>query len=200
MRATPAFLLVAIGACGPSGPTPISISPGSLSLNAGQQAPLTVSAGGPAACTASGGVLVQAGNSLTYTAPPASAFFEIRCERAGQVATATIAVSGPLTFEYEHAVPDHTAAPTQNLPIFWIYQTGLVAGLGCHGPTWLGGNRWTCEFPLAAPAAILVRVHDGPRNLIESVLNGFYCATIRYNGVAVIPLADTDSGCIARFR
>jgi hypothetical protein len=180
-------------------PSSLFLSPGSLALNAGSQATLNISSGGPAVCSATGGVLTQSGSTLTYTAPNASGFFEIRCDRNGQSAIANVAVTGPLPLEYVHHLPDHQTAPSQ-VPIFWILDATFTASAGCHDATWLGGNHWTCTFPLAAPTMTRVRVHDGPRNEIEPALNAFFCATVRYNGAIAQVLPDNETGCVATFR
>ncbi|HUF47773.1 MAG TPA: hypothetical protein VMM93_08145 [Vicinamibacterales bacterium] len=100
-------------ACNPSSPTPLSLSltPGSLSLNAGEQGVFTVTAAGPATCTAPGGTVTKSGSTLTYTAPNESGFFQIKCEHGSQTVQATIAVTGPVTLEYSGGFPDHAAAP-----------------------------------------------------------------------------------------
>jgi hypothetical protein len=171
---------------------------------------VTVTSGPAATCTATGGTVALSGTTLTYTAPVASAQFEIRCQSGAQSDTATVDVSGPITIEYAGGVPDHATEPASNLPIFFIGQYGPgnppsfggqnIPGFQCDRPTWLGGNSWRCDFPLVPPSTILIRVHDGPRNVIEPATNGFYCRVITFNGATATLHPGLESGCVAQFR
>jgi hypothetical protein len=207
------ILAALTAACSSTTPTPVvTIAPRFANVDSGGQVSFTVSvSNGPAAtCMATGGTLAQTGSSLVYTAPVASARFDIRCESAGQSATVTVDVSGPITIEYAGGVPEHASQPASDLPILFIGQYGPgnppsfggqnIPGFVCDRPTWLGGNSWRCSFPLVPPSTVLVRVHDGPRNVIEPATNGHYCRVITFSGVAALPQPDLASGCVAKFR
>ena len=140
-------------ACSSTAPTPlVTIVPTSASVDSGGQVSFTISVsnGQAAACTATGGMLAQTGGSLVFTAPVASARFDIRCASGSQSASATVDVSGPITIEYAGGVPDHASEPVSNLPIFFIGQYGPgsspsfggqnIPSFSCSRPAWLGGN------------------------------------------------------------
>src|SRR5688572_15464810 len=81
------ILVGSTAACSTNTPTPVvTILPRFASVDSGGQVSFTVSvSNGPSAtCTATGGTLAQTGGSLVYTAPVASARFDIRCESGGQ--------------------------------------------------------------------------------------------------------------------
>ena len=208
--AAAAIASLASGCSAGPGPTVITIAPDTVSLDSGAQTTLTVTVTGnrQVTCTATGGTLVQNGQTLTYTAPVASAEFEIRCASGADSGTAQVLVSGPITLEYSSALPNHATEPTSALPIMFISQFGPgpnfggqnIPGFTCDRPAWLGGNHWRCEFPLVPPSTILARVHDERRNAAEGLTEFFVCTTITFNGVAALPQAAVQSGCVARFR
>jgi hypothetical protein len=206
-----------VSGCGsktPTSPTAasVTISPSSFSIKGGESKALTVTVASGrtvASCSATAGVLVVSGTSLTYTSPVASVRVEITCKDSAGIdnsASPAIAlVSATLTLDYQSDLPAYASAPAASLPVLRLGEpfgagSNFVTTVGCTAQ-WLGPlNHWQFTCPDAAPGTTLYLLMDPARATAEAAALSEYCTGVKYNGNSGSVHQNTPTGCVGRFR